>query len=268
MPALTRSPWWLVLNNKENEAVNSLRRLGHSNIGIEQQIAAMKIIVSRVNEEAKGGTILDCFRGSNLRRTILSTIPFALWGATGITFAIGYLVYYAQLAGYTAKVSFRINVAGTTICLVGNLVSLFVIDRVGRRNLTIYGLLAFVIINFVCGGLGTQPTNLSFVKGIIALLIIFEFIFNLTIGATAISYLAEVPTSKLRAPTVAIGIAVFNIVLVSLTSQSYRRSTQAPKLTCKSRLLLASFYLISSTRIRQTSELRHCLSLAGSLSSA
>ena len=98
MPALTRSPWWLVLNNKENEAANSLRRLGHSNIGIEQQIAAMKIIVSRVNEEAKGGTILDCFRGSNLRRTILSTIPFALWGATGITFAIGYLVYYAQLA--------------------------------------------------------------------------------------------------------------------------------------------------------------------------
>lgn len=228
MPALTRSPWWLVLNNKEKEAANSLRRLGHSNIGIEQQIAAMKIIVSRVNEEAKGGTILDCFRGSNLRRTFLSTIPFALWGATGITFAIGYLVYYAQLAGYTAKVSFRINVAGTTICLVGNLVSLCVIDRVGRRNLTIYGLLAFVIINFVCGGLGTQPKNLSFVKGIIALLIIFEFIFNLTIGATAISYLAEVPTSKLRAPTVAIGIAVFNIVLVSFTSQSYRRSPQAP----------------------------------------
>ena len=133
----------------------------------------------------------------------------------GITFVTSFLAYYIQLAGYTADASFRIAIAGVVLAMVGNMGSWFLVDRVGRRNLSIYGLAIVTIILMVSGGLGTRTKSPSCVKGVIALWNIYGFIYNLSIGATAYNLLAEVATSRLRIKTASIGYALQSALYVS-----------------------------------------------------
>ena len=143
-------------------------------------------------------------------------MPLSIQAMCGITFVISFLAYYIQLAGYSPSSSFKISIASTVLAMLGNIGSWFLVDRVGRRDLTIYGLVSVTATLLVSAGLGTQTDNLSCVKGVIALWLIYGFVYNLTIGATAYNLLTEVATSRLRVKTASIGYAMQSALFVSM----------------------------------------------------
>ncbi|KAI5459681.1 putative maltose permease [Mariannaea sp. PMI_226] len=210
---MPESPWWLVNRGKTDSALHSLHRLGYSAESGEdvKRLATIKITLEEVRQETEGVTYLECFRKSNFRRTIISIAPLVIQQFTGIVFAASYSTYYAQLAGYSTDMSFKLQIIQQVLSMVGNVISWYLIDKVGRRDLTVYGTIGLTAILWVMGGLavGGSPGEL---KGTVAMILLYCFLYNVTIGATAYTCLTEVATSRLRIKTIAIGLAVANSI--------------------------------------------------------
>lgn len=98
--------------------------------------------------------------------------------------------------------------------MLGNVTAWFLIDRVGRRGLTLWGMCTLTVLLMITGGLAVAATP-GAVKGTVALLLVYCYIYNVTIGATAYSLLTEVATSRLRAKTASMALALQNSLFVS-----------------------------------------------------
>lgn len=213
---MPESPWWLVSKGREQKALSSLSRLGYNEDERNKKLSAIKVTLEQVRRETEGATYFECFRRSNLRRTIISIAPLAIQALSGVIFSASYSTYYMQLAGYSDEMSFRLQIAQQVLSIVGNVMSYFMIDRLGRRNLMVFGLFIMTCILMVTGGLGvvstdkTNPNSDGAVKGTVALILLYVWWYNCTIGAAAYTILAEVSTSRLRVKTIAIGLALQN----------------------------------------------------------
>ncbi|PLB45056.1 MFS general substrate transporter [Aspergillus steynii IBT 23096] len=208
-PFMPESPWWLLSVDKDAAAAKSLNSLGIPGDEIPTHIARIKATLSMIRDETEGVTYMECFRLSNLRRTIISIAPMSFVALSGVYFIGSYFTYYAQLAGYTARESFQLQIAQQTLSMFGNILSWFVIDRVGRRDLTFWGLVVLTIVLMIAGGLGTL-SEVPAIKGVIALELFYVWCFNLTVGSTAFTLLAETATSRLRVKSIAISVALQN----------------------------------------------------------
>jgi MFS family permease len=213
---MPESPWWLISQNREEKTDDSLRRLGYSETERLKKINIIKTTLEEIRSETEGATYLECFRRSNLRRTIISIAPLSIQAFSGVLFAAGYSTYYMELAGYSTQMSFRLQIAQQILSLVGNVMSYFVIDRLGRRNLMIYGLAVLTIILMLTGGLAVvasqtdNPNAPGAVKGTVAMILIYCWWYNMTIGSAGYTILTEVSTSRLRIKTIAFGLALQN----------------------------------------------------------
>lgn len=214
LPFIPESPWWLADKGKGDEALRSLGQLGFSSIQAEQQIRIIKRTLSKTREETKGVSYLECFRRSNLRRTVVSCMPLAIHALCGVSFVASYSTYYQQLAGYTTQASFHLSIVQGILSLLGNVCSWFLIDKVGRRSLSFMGLVLLTTLLLLTGGLAVAATT-GAVKGTVALLLVYCFVFNVTIGATAYTILAEISTPRLRAKTASLAFAFENVLFVS-----------------------------------------------------
>ncbi|EAT87413.2 hypothetical protein SNOG_05022 [Parastagonospora nodorum SN15] len=172
---------------KDDKALASLYKLGYTGERGAHRLLLFQVPLEEVERETAGVTYAECFRKSNLRRTIISAMPMCIQSLSGIAFVAGYFTYYLQLAGYSTKKSFQMQIAQPVLSIVGNLMAAAIIDKVGRRALTFYGLIILTTFLLITSGLGT-----------VALILIYSWWYNVSIGSTAFSLLAEVSTSFLR----------------------------------------------------------------------
>lgn len=192
-PFMPESPWWLASKGKDAKALRSLRSLGYTaEESAEQRLALIKFTLEEVRAETEGVAYLECFRYSNLRRTIISVSPLSIQALSGVLFIASYSTYYAQLAGYSSKMSFKLNITLQVVSMFGNICSWDLIDRVGRRNLTLWGTVSLTVILMIAGGLATAGTTAS-IKGCVAMMIF--------LGSYTIAQLVPPPTpSSPRTP--------------------------------------------------------------------
>lgn len=192
----------------------SLHKLGYTGEKQAKKLAIIEQTLDNVRRETDGVTYLECLRKSNLRRTIISVMPLIIQVFSGITFVAGYFTYYLQLAGYSTSMSYRLQIAQPVLSIVGNLMAAAVIDKIGRRNLTFYGLAVLTVFLMITGGLATR-TEKPMLDGTVAFILIYSWWYNVSIGSTAFPLLSEVATSRLRVKTVAIGYSLqqaFNVM--------------------------------------------------------
>ena len=142
---------------------------------------------------------------TSANRALLLHFRVQIW--TGVIFIGGYATYYTQLAGYSASMSFKLLIVLTVIQMAGNMMSWYLIDRVGRRILTVYGNFALCVLLFVMGGLAVGGSR-NEIKATVGIILVYAWLNSFTIGATSYTYLTETATSRLRVKTVSIGLAV------------------------------------------------------------
>lgn len=261
LPFMPESPWWLVGQQKMDKAARALSRLGYDALNVEKRIAVISVTLEEIRKETDGASYIECFRKSNLRRTIISAAPLSIQALCGVLFIASYSTYYQQLAGYSTEESFTLAIVQQILAMSGNIVSWFLIDRVGRRDLTLWGMITLTILLTVTGGLAVSATP-SAIKGTVALLLLYNFVYNATIGATAYSLLTEIATSRLRAKTASMALSLQNGLFVSLDSFLVRcvnRNTDLENLSRPYWHLCSHFY---STPTRLTLA-RRCPSFLG-----
>lgn len=143
LPFAPESPWHLVRKGKMEAATKSYARLYPNETDVAGRVASIKQLVDIEIQEDKGSW-LDCFRGTDLLRTGISTGVFACQHLVGIIFVLGFSGYFFQLAGLSVSKSFDLGVGVTACGVLGNFLSWFVVNNYGRRKVFVQGMAVLV----------------------------------------------------------------------------------------------------------------------------
>ncbi|KAI1092249.1 sugar transporter [Rostrohypoxylon terebratum] len=205
------SPWWHVRHGNREAAKASLLRLTSRNdpsFNVDETIS----MIEHTNELEKrikdGLTYRDCFKGVDLRRT---EIVVGIWlvQTLGGQNLMGYFAYFLTQAGMEASNSFSLSMAQYALGMVGTAGSWFLMSRVGRRTIHFSGLCCQLLILIVVGSLSFSKTNGS-VWTIGAMLIVFTFVYDFTVGPVTYSLISELSSTRLKAKTIVLARAGYN----------------------------------------------------------
>lgn len=212
------SPWNLVRQGRLVEAEDSIRKLVGKGYNGSESTKRTVALLKHTNEMEKaataGTTYWDCFRNTNLRRTEIVCMAWMTQNFCGSPF-MGFSSYFLRQAGLATDDAFDLTVAQFSIGGIATIFSWFLMSWVGRRTLYLTGevtmIFALLIIG-ILGSVGGSSTGISWTVG--ALLLVFTFIYDSTVGPTCYSIVAEIPSTRLRAKTVVLARSCFNLVQI------------------------------------------------------
>ena len=98
----------------------------------------------------QGASWIDCFRGSNLRRTEITMIAYACQTFCGLPFASNYTYFFEQ-AGIPVKDVFKLGLGQEGIATIGTVTSWFLLANFGRRTVYLGGLLTMTTLVLLVG---------------------------------------------------------------------------------------------------------------------
>lgn len=211
IPWAPESPYWLVRKGKLEEAEQALRKLASR--GSADDAHKMLALIQRTNEREleyqAGSSYIECFKGTNLRRTEVSAMAWAIQILCGLSLPFYAVVFFEQ-AGFPTEQAFNMNVGMTALGFVGTCVSFFLIPRFGRRQLYFGGLCSLTGLMLLIGFLGIPTNNKSITNAVAGLLILWFFGYFLTVGPVAYVIFTETSSTRLRGHTVAIALIAYS----------------------------------------------------------
>ncbi|KAF2156537.1 sugar transporter [Myriangium duriaei CBS 260.36] len=207
------SPWNSIRRGDKEEARKSLMRLRQDTPEREHQVEATLAYIIYTTEleamETADGNFLDCFRGTNLRRTEINCVVWAAQILCGNAI-LGYSVEFLEQAGFSEVQAFDLNISLSACYIVGGVICWFLMPRFGRATLYMSGMSTMFIILVAIGGLGfSSSTRAQMAVGI--LLVISTLVNMITIGPVCYPIVAETPSGKLRYKTITVGRFVYNL---------------------------------------------------------
>jgi fucose permease len=212
------TPWFLVKKGRYEEATESLRRTGYGN-DIANTLAHMQETVALEEELSSSTTYMDCFRGTNLRRTLICAMAYTGQFFCGINIASGYCTYFFELAGVTTDQAFDLSCGLFGLGVVGNMLAWPLMTIWGRRSGYILTAVLATLFMYLIGFLGIAPnsnTGAMYAKSVILLL--FNFIYNLGLGPLVYVLIAELPSTRIRGKTLGVACFVPHIFSISITA--------------------------------------------------
>lgn len=120
------SPWWLVRQNRLEDAKASLRRLVSreqaTSSYIDKTVALMVLTTEHERQINSSTSYLGCFKGTDLRRTGLVIFLFCIQIIGGTTLR-SYATYFFEQAGLAPEQSFNMAIITYTVSLGGTFVA-------------------------------------------------------------------------------------------------------------------------------------------------
>lgn len=149
---IPESPRWLLLKDRPDEALESLRILRGSSKYHDPKIELELLRQSLLQEQDKG-TYLDLFRGVNLRRTFIAIGMNFFIQATGSPFTAAYGTLFVQSIGVFDAFSYALmsSCINSFTCVC----SILTTDKIGRRKILLIGACLQIIWLFTMAGVGT-----------------------------------------------------------------------------------------------------------------
>ncbi|KAL6407220.1 MFS monosaccharide transporter [Ilyonectria robusta] len=153
------SPFVLTKRNKLVEARQAIGILKNLEPESQDVDKAMEEVQAYVDEIASHGNVrvLECFQGTNLRRTLLGIAMSFFTIATGITFWFGYGTTFFIAAGVNN--SYMISLILAIVNCVFTAPSIYLIERLGRRKSLLWGGAIMVLTQILTGVIHTVAPN-------------------------------------------------------------------------------------------------------------
>lgn len=186
------SPWWLTRHGKHDRAYKSIDRVlskhGISEVEADELVKdyqamiqyteAMEEINENENKFQKKNRYIDCFKGVDLRRTEIACWAWLIQITSGGPLQ-GYSTYFFSQAGLSTVNAFNMSMGMYALGAMGTVLSWFMINRVGRRKMYLWGQGAMFSAMLVTGILGfvKQTTGVSWAVG--AMLLLSTFFYDL-----------------------------------------------------------------------------------------
>ncbi|WYZ36065.1 hypothetical protein EsH8_X_000712 [Colletotrichum jinshuiense] len=203
---LPESPSWLLINGRRDEAAKSYRKFNGPKFDVDAAMAVATVAIAKEQEakkEQESSRWVDCFTGTNGRRTLIIVMVYLSQQAIGVNFFSGYLTYYFRLAGVNNPLA--IGQAAYAIQFVGNMTSWPLVDRYGRRPLIVGGVFTMTALLLLIGGISTIGSQAS-LSATVAFMVIAGYVYQATLGAVAYSVGGETASVQLRQKTYSINI--------------------------------------------------------------
>jgi MFS family permease len=207
LPFAPESPWYHIRKNDMEAARKSLYKLYGNSSDLNAKLAMMAKTVNEDIEATSAARWSQCFRGTNLIRTMIAVMVFACQHLSGIVFVLGFSTYFFQLAGISEDDSFSLGVGVTACGVVGCMISWALINSYGRRKLFILGMIGMTVVLLLMGILDVVHTSAArWVQA--SCTVVYALFYQATIGPLAFAILGETPTASLRAKTVGLATAM------------------------------------------------------------
>lgn len=211
------SPWFLIKRNRFEEAkVATIRLLNKTTDNenleetAEQRLNFMRLTIELEENNNKHSSYKACFKGVNLRRTEITVMAWLMQNECGNAL-MAYSSYFYEQAGMSSSYAFTFTIIQYVFGIVGCFSSWFAIKYAGRFTIYFYGLLSLGTLMFIVGCLGIESNNNANIWAIGSLLLIFVFIYDLTLGPVCYAIVSEMASSKLRIKTVIISRNIYNL---------------------------------------------------------
>jgi SP family general alpha glucoside:H+ symporter-like MFS transporter len=131
------SPWWLVRQNRLAEAEAALTRLTSKELDIEiQKLVSLIVFTTNHERNVESRTsYLTCFKGVNLRRTLIVMGVYIMQVLTGAPLR-AWMTYFFQQAGLPTDQSFNMTIVALTLSVLGVLgaVSLLAVSSLNMSD--------------------------------------------------------------------------------------------------------------------------------------
>lgn len=163
---LPDSPRFFVKKGKLDKAAKALARVRGQPIDSEyiqdelaEIIANHEYEMSIVPQTSYLGSWASCFEGkitnpaSNLRRTLLGIVMQMMQQLTGINFIFYFGTVFFQQLG-TISNPFLISLVTTLVNVLSTPASFWMVEKIGRRTILIYGAAAMITFQFIVGIIG------------------------------------------------------------------------------------------------------------------
>ncbi|RDL40783.1 putative alpha-glucoside transport protein [Venustampulla echinocandica] len=212
------SPWWLVRKGRVQDAKKALLRLTSLNretdFNADETIAMMVHTTALEEKITSGASYWDCFKGTDLRRTEIICMVWAIQNLSGNSFS-NYSTYFLEQAGLDPANAYNFAMGQYSINMAGVFGAWFLMSwGVGRRTLYLVGLCGLCTMLFILGFLGLVPSaqkkEASLATG--SIMLVWALCYQLSVGTVCYSLVAELSTRRLQIKTVVLGRNLYNIV--------------------------------------------------------
>ncbi|KAJ4249818.1 hypothetical protein NW762_012161 [Fusarium torreyae] len=204
------SPWWLIRQNRLEDAKKSLDRLSSKQCHAKNDSVLAMMVKTDQYEREVGVSFRDCFKGPNLRRLEIASAVFIVQNFSANP--VGFAVYLFEQTGLSSANAFNMGIGLNGVGFVGVFCSVFPITWLGRRRTWLYGLAYNIarlwIVAFLCLAPDCK-SNASHSWAQASVLITIQLIYSLSVGRLAFVVSSEVPSTRLRAKTLSL-TATFN----------------------------------------------------------
>jgi len=215
------SPWWLTRKGRTTEALQSLKRLGNQTENHQEKLA---MIERTVEIEAKLGgnpSLLDLFKGTDLRRTTITCLMYASQNFAGNLIA-NQATFFFEQAGMSHDFAFQLGLINSCVGFVANAFSWFLTAWFGRRTIYLWGTavnVTLLMLLGICASI-TQTQATNYAQAVLGILI--STVFAGAMGPISYSIIAEASSVRLRALSTGVGRGAYyvaEIPMIYLASQ-------------------------------------------------
>ncbi|KAJ5876013.1 general substrate transporter [Penicillium soppii] len=203
---MPESPVYLVRMGKLREARKVLDRLYSDSHDAEGHLERIKLTLDEA-ETQKNASYAECFRGTNLRRTLIAILVFLSEPMSGLGFVSNYGALMYQYLGISDRQSFLIQIGAQILSMSGAIISFLICDLVGRRPMFLAGCIGLTTL-LLCMGIAGSINTSAATMAAVGFYTMYNFFYNAGVGSNVYTIAGEVPTSILRTKTLAIALSI------------------------------------------------------------
>ncbi|PKY03801.1 general substrate transporter [Aspergillus campestris IBT 28561] len=218
---IPESPRLLLINARPEKARQSLQKLRQGRFTDDEIEQEFQQLCDTIDITTDQGSFREIFRGSHMQRTLIIVGVNIFMQVTGDSFVSQYGTAFVRTIDTVNP--FSMVCIYSAINIFVSLVAMLLSDTVGRVPLMFASAIIQAGSLFTLGGLGTTSTSPAVSSATMAMMAVFGVGYQIGWGPLSHVVAAEVPTTRLRDVTYAVG-AIFSILIQCAISLSVPRA--------------------------------------------